>query len=128
MSSVHRALLTLALAGCGHAVPLIALPPAPLCDTRSGFDDVDRCPDDPGLCGPPAADDDGCPPIGPPRLHVDAAGVMSERARADLIAFARDAIAAPIPDGVDVVVIAHALPNEPPGPARARATAIALTL
>src|SRR5436190_2048546 len=33
MSSVHRALLTLALAGCGHAVPLIALPPAPRAST-----------------------------------------------------------------------------------------------
>jgi hypothetical protein len=115
---VRIAIVWLAAAACRHAAVA-----APIADTDDDDvpDDVDRCPALPPACLP-ALGDDGCPDPGPIVVHVPLGA--DDRARLADVARAMPELA---PE-VDVIVVAHALPNEPPGPALERAYAVALRL
>jgi hypothetical protein len=111
--------ITLA-AACRHA-PVVE--PVADRDDDDLPDDVDRCPEIIDRCALDAGDDDGCPDVPtPPRVHVPLR-------HDDRELLAR--ISGEVPelrDGVSVMVVGYALPNEAPGLALERATAIALRL
>jgi hypothetical protein len=110
----------LVIAACAHPHPVA---PAEDTDDDDIPDEVDRCPIATLGCFLDAGDDDGCPdaPV-PPRVHLP----LGHDDRALLVEMAAQARA--LDPGVSVIVVGHALPNEPPGPALERATAVALRL
>ncbi len=83
----------------------------------------DRCPEAWLGCALDSGDWDGCPDAPTvPRVHLP----LRHDDRALLVELASQARG--LEPGVSVIVIGHALPNEPPGPALERATAVALRL
>ncbi len=115
----------LILAGCHPAIGVAQTPPGDR-DDDDIPDALDRCPPDPCSPGATEADADGCPTPGAARLHVVTPARLAAADREALVDIGREA--PDYGDEVLLIVTGHALPNEPPGPALERATAIALTL
>jgi hypothetical protein len=112
--------LALAFAACRHA-PVVE--PVHDVDDDDIVDSVDRCPELTDGCTLDSGDEDGCPDGDTaPRVHVP----LRHDDRELLDRISGDAHG--LRDGVSVLVVGHALPNEAPGLALERATAVALRL
>jgi hypothetical protein len=112
--------IAILVAACAHPH---AAAPAQDRDDDDVPDDVDRCPDAWLGCQLDANADDGCPDAPTvPRLHLP----LRHDDRELLVELARQA--RDLEPGVSVIVVGHAMTNEPPGPALERATAVALRL
>jgi hypothetical protein len=106
------------LAACRHP-PVVE--PVHDVDDDDIPDVVDRCPDVlPGCL--PVDDADGCPDPGAVFVHVP----LDHHDRESIAAIAQSA--GSLPAGTDLMVVGYALPNEVPGLALARATAVAQRL
>ena len=108
------------VAACAHPH---AAAPAQDFDDDDIPDVEDRCPGATLGCALDAGDWDGCPDAPTvPRVHVPLRHDDRELL-VDLAGQAKE-----LAPGVSVIVIGHAIANEPPGPALERATAVALRL